>query len=314
MKRSSCLSKSFMEVLHNKHALRCFIQFMQSQHAERFINFWLEVNSFQAVAVTPLSSQTVCSIKVIQGKKDQSLQCNESCPTESEKSKDSYVGVCMDRAEATYTVINNVDNFCDDEMCNACRNVCSLCVNSLALCENVSMSDSQDCEMCGKNVRSSFTKRSLLPLTFENRLRSASPSNEAQTASSDSRRDNPLSINETSYFSHDSDNDSSNGETVLTSNSHDDNVVCVSKVCAYQGELCLDLKDCVITGHLPHYGVVQHHCSTAAPPSILSKCGSGEFTNSADYANPLSAGTLLVHNTCDKLIKGKLFSVFCFVI
>ena len=59
MKTSSRLSKTLQEILHDKDALHCFIQFMESQHAERFIRFWLDANSFRASTLTRLHTHSL---------------------------------------------------------------------------------------------------------------------------------------------------------------------------------------------------------------------------------------------------------------
>ncbi|XP_070204322.1 A-kinase anchor protein 10, mitochondrial-like isoform X2 [Littorina saxatilis] len=62
MKTSSQLSKTLQEILHDKDALHCFIQFMESQHAERFIRFWLDANSFKAATLTRMRTNTLQSV------------------------------------------------------------------------------------------------------------------------------------------------------------------------------------------------------------------------------------------------------------
>ena len=59
MKTSSRLSKTLQEILHDKDALHCFIQFMESQHAERFIRFWLDANSFRASTLTRMRTHSL---------------------------------------------------------------------------------------------------------------------------------------------------------------------------------------------------------------------------------------------------------------
>ena len=59
MKTSSRLSKTLQEILHDKDALHCFIQFMESQHAERFIRFWLDANSFRASTLTRMHTNSL---------------------------------------------------------------------------------------------------------------------------------------------------------------------------------------------------------------------------------------------------------------
>lgn len=59
MKTSSRLSKTLQEILHDKDAVHCFIQFMESQHAERFIRFWLDANSFRASTLTRMRTHSL---------------------------------------------------------------------------------------------------------------------------------------------------------------------------------------------------------------------------------------------------------------
>ncbi|KAK7488210.1 hypothetical protein BaRGS_00020517 [Batillaria attramentaria] len=62
MKTSSRLSKTLQEILHDKDALHCFIEFMESRQADRFIRFWLDANSFRAATLTRMRSHSLQSV------------------------------------------------------------------------------------------------------------------------------------------------------------------------------------------------------------------------------------------------------------
>ncbi|XP_076453069.1 A-kinase anchor protein 10, mitochondrial-like [Babylonia areolata] len=62
IKTSSRLSKTLQEILHDKDALHCFLQFMESRQAERFIRFWLDANSFRVATLTRMRTHSLQSV------------------------------------------------------------------------------------------------------------------------------------------------------------------------------------------------------------------------------------------------------------
>lgn len=61
--RSSKLSKALEEILRDKDALSCFIEFMESRKAGQYIRFWLDAESFQASTWSRLRSQSLNSAR-----------------------------------------------------------------------------------------------------------------------------------------------------------------------------------------------------------------------------------------------------------
>ncbi|XP_061166305.1 A-kinase anchor protein 10, mitochondrial-like [Saccostrea echinata] len=61
--RHSKLSKTLEEILKDKDALSCFIEFMESRKAGQYIKFWLDAESFQASTWSRLRSHSLNSAK-----------------------------------------------------------------------------------------------------------------------------------------------------------------------------------------------------------------------------------------------------------
>ncbi|XP_014770826.1 A-kinase anchor protein 10, mitochondrial isoform X1 [Octopus bimaculoides] len=59
MRTSSRLSKTLLEILHDKEALPSFISFMESQNAGQYVRFWLDAKSFQTAAWTRIRTHSL---------------------------------------------------------------------------------------------------------------------------------------------------------------------------------------------------------------------------------------------------------------
>lgn len=59
MRTSSRLSKTLLEILHDKEALPSFISFMESQNADQYVRFWLDAKSFQTAAWTRIRTHSL---------------------------------------------------------------------------------------------------------------------------------------------------------------------------------------------------------------------------------------------------------------
>lgn len=59
MRTSSRLSKTLLEILHDKEALPYFIQYMESRNAGRYVRFWLDAKSFQTAAWTRIRTHSL---------------------------------------------------------------------------------------------------------------------------------------------------------------------------------------------------------------------------------------------------------------
>lgn len=59
MRTSSRLSKTLLEILHDKEALPHFIQYMESRNTGRYVRFWLDAKSFQTAAWTRIQTHSL---------------------------------------------------------------------------------------------------------------------------------------------------------------------------------------------------------------------------------------------------------------
>ncbi|GAB1607965.1 hypothetical protein Ahia01_001080400 [Argonauta hians] len=59
MRTSSRLSKTLLEILHDKEALPSFICFMEAQGAGQYVRFWLDAKSFQTAAWTRIRTHSL---------------------------------------------------------------------------------------------------------------------------------------------------------------------------------------------------------------------------------------------------------------
>ncbi|KAL5015934.1 hypothetical protein ScPMuIL_005523 [Solemya velum] len=63
MRTSSRLSKTLLEILHDKDALSYFVQFMESRKAGQLVRFWLDSESFQAATWSRIRTHSSNSLR-----------------------------------------------------------------------------------------------------------------------------------------------------------------------------------------------------------------------------------------------------------
>lgn len=105
--QTSRLSKTFCEILHDKDALHCFIQFMEAKQADRFIKFWLDAESFHAATLTRLHTHSLQSVGrsgLLQRRHEMKEQAgrNSVCSFESEAEIQTELRESSDGQKVSY--------------------------------------------------------------------------------------------------------------------------------------------------------------------------------------------------------------------
>ena len=103
MRTSSRLSKTLQEILHDRNAVVCFLEFLESRKAGHLLKFWLDAESFQASSILRMRSRS------LRGKS------SKKSPTESPTTAISDICAIEEKNENTISDRNGSDSSFPDQ-------------------------------------------------------------------------------------------------------------------------------------------------------------------------------------------------------